>query len=154
MPTKTTRQALRPNKRINSKVNSEPPKEQRAVSSTYALAYACALPTFKDIARQHGYCLAVHGSMSTDMDLIAVPWTECPEEPDALIKALCDSIKGRIVATPETDPKPHGRLAWSILPEYLWDTPRLDLVPWIDISIMPPHRKQEDQPTDDTNNPN
>ena len=42
-----------------------------------AAVYAAALyPDLAEIAREHGYALAVHGSLARDFDLIAVPWRE------------------------------------------------------------------------------
>lgn len=39
--------------------------------------YAAGLyPKLADIFRSHGYALAVHGSVGTDFDLIAVPWVK------------------------------------------------------------------------------
>ena len=112
----------------------------RKVSAAYGLAYASVLPFLQEIARKHGYALAVHGSMATDMDLLAAPWTDDAGDPTEMIQEICRCVRGTIVANPETEPKPHGRLAWNILipKDSLW--PRFDLVPWLDISVMP--RKQ------------
>jgi hypothetical protein len=110
---------------------------QRRMSNTYALAFARALPALTDVAREHGYCLAVHGSMATDFDLVAIPWVNEADEPETLIEAIRECIGGRIHLTPADGPKPHGRLAWTILPNDLRGLPRLDLVPWLDISVMP-----------------
>jgi len=40
--------------------------------------YKKLLPDLRECARDLGYCLAVHGSQSRDLDLIAVPWVEEP----------------------------------------------------------------------------
>jgi hypothetical protein len=55
------------------------------------------LPGMRDIARQHGYALAVHGSMERDLDLVAVPWVENVSAPEALVFALAESFRGMIV---------------------------------------------------------
>jgi hypothetical protein len=111
--------------------------QQRRLSNAYGLAYAKVLPYLVEIAREHGYCLAVHGSMATDLDLVAVPWVERVAEPEVLIEAIREAVGGRIDLTPEWGEKPHGRLAWTILPHDFGGLPRLDLVPWLDISVMP-----------------
>lgn len=40
--------------------------------------YAYVFEDLKKIAKKNGYNLALHGSMSRDLDLIAVPWTNDP----------------------------------------------------------------------------
>lgn len=30
----------------------------------------------RDIAREHGYALSVHGSVARDIDIVAIPWVE------------------------------------------------------------------------------
>lgn len=101
-----------------------------------------------DVARGLGYCLAIHGSVITDMDLVAVPWTEQAVGADELMKAIKHRIhaidyKGVLerdcgeYMTPEQidslvkkegpeSPahKPHGRLAWNL---YLYHGVKIDL---------------------------
>lgn len=57
-------------------------------SPARAAAYAAFYPMLCQIARRHGYALAIHGSLHRDLDLIAVPWVEEASEPLALIKAF------------------------------------------------------------------
>tara|TARA_R110002050_G_scaffold69003_2_gene149419 strand:+ start:380 stop:808 length:429 start_codon:yes stop_codon:yes gene_type:complete len=38
--------------------------------------YGCLYHGLAEIARKHGYALAIHGSVLSDLDLVAVPWTE------------------------------------------------------------------------------
>ena len=40
------------------------------------------------VARDHGYALTVHGTMSLDFDVVAIPWTEEAVEPQELVDAL------------------------------------------------------------------
>lgn len=100
----------------------------------YAVALACSLPALQRIAKDHGYALGLHGSMTRDFDLIAVPWNEEPSAPSVLVEAIREKVGGFIRDESEfghnPNSKPHGRLAWSI---YLvkWD------LPYIDISVMP-----------------
>lgn len=103
--------------------------------------YAALLPVLRVIARNHGYALAVHGSGRRDLDLIAVPWVEQVSTPAQLAEALRAVVGGFIIDDPDAQPgdytrrnpqpKPHGRLAWSI---------RLDEPSgrrYIDLSITP-----------------
>lgn len=111
--------------------------------------YACLYPALADIARSHGYALAIHGSMQRDLDFIAVPWTDEVSAPEVLAEAIQNhlgalSFRQRIVADgipeaaadgvveehggPSPRPKPHGRLAWSL---------HLDFGSYVDLSIFP-----------------
>jgi hypothetical protein len=55
--------------------------------SNYAPIYAAALyPELSEIARSHGYALAVHGSLARDFDLICVPWAVQISEPKNCVR--------------------------------------------------------------------
>lgn len=109
---------------------------QRRLCPAYALAFAQCLPELQQIARQHGYALAVHGSMSTDLDLLACPWTEAAADAETLIEALRLSVGGEL-SERDTNPssKPHGRLSWSIYPP--GGGAKTHVGPYFDISVMP-----------------
>ena len=98
---------------------------------TLAPTYACIYPGLAEIAQKHGYALAIHGSLQSDLDLVAIPWTDKAVDAETLINALMVVAaaylpKGR----PDRDPeqKPHGRLAWSL---------HLEAGAYIDLSVMP-----------------
>lgn len=114
-------------------------KPQRLRSTAYALTYAAALPQLQAVAREHGYALAVHGSMATDLDLIAAPWTEEATDAETLIEALRAAIGGAIRDETEFyhNParRPHGRLAWSIYPDA--ESAQHSDGPYLDVSVMP-----------------
>lgn len=101
--------------------------------ATFAAAYVALFPVLSDIAQKYGYALAVHGSVQTDFDLVAIPWTENATEADPMIDALASHLRlclgefgtGRDW-TPEI--KPHGRLAWNL---FIGAGARIDL------SVMP-----------------
>ena len=54
----------------------------------FAPLYAALYPEIAEVARSHGYALAVHGRMARDFDLIAVPWAESVSEPGAVVAEL------------------------------------------------------------------
>lgn len=56
--------------------------------ATPAPMFACLYPGLCDVARANGYALAIHGSVITDLDLIAVPWTQAAISGEALMLAL------------------------------------------------------------------
>jgi hypothetical protein len=90
--------------------------------------YASLLPALKDEARQHGYALALHGSLQRDMDLIAVPWVENAASEKELVEAICKRANAFPVAGDSPKKKPHGRSAWSL---YFGGHP------YIDLCVMP-----------------
>lgn len=115
---------------------------------TRAAAYAWIIPNAMRVARQHGYAIAVHGSMHRDLDLMAMPWTDEAVSPTELVEAIREAVEGRIVpdgtkggrwdadanafvsaVVRQPEHKPHGRLAWNI---HFADNAFV-----IDISVMP-----------------
>lgn len=113
----------------------------RLTKETHAILY----PALREVARQHGYALAVHGSLERDIDLIAVPWTDGATKPDSLALALfhvCEAVFTAQWPAPESPPapgsllnpvvKPHGRLGWVV---HLPGT-------YIDLSVVCPQTKQ------------
>ena len=109
---------------------------QRNRQPSRALVYAAVLPSLQAIARSHGYALAVHGSMATDLDLVAVPWVLDASGPQTLVDEIREFLAGVYDVESETGPieRHHGRLAWSIVigPDYCGFGG-----PYIDISVMP-----------------
>lgn len=82
-----------------------------------APAYAVIYHGLTEIARAHGYALAIHGSMATDLDLIAVPWIDSAAPTDVLVEALRDHCQACLdIASWDRNPevKPHGRIAWNL----------------------------------------
>lgn len=84
-----------------------------------AKAIDLALATMRNIAREYGHTLAVHGSLARDIDLVAVPWTEQAGDPEKMIADLKGAVMGifgraRLDPAEEWNEKPHGRRARSI----------------------------------------
>lgn len=77
-----------------------------------APVYTCVYAELAEIARAHGYALAVHGSVGRDFDLIAIPWTDEAVEPQAIIDAITGRFVFRVIGEPEN--KQHGRIAYTI----------------------------------------
>jgi hypothetical protein len=100
-----------------------------------APSYAIIYHGLAEIARKYGYALAIHGSMLTDLDLIAVPWTETASDEKTVMLAIVDHCNACGVNTMddgknhhEPQAKPHGRLAWKIFMEAGGS---------VDLSVMP-----------------
>lgn len=112
-----------------------------------AAAYVALYPMLLQIAKDHGYALAVHGSLHRDFDLIAIPWVESAS--DALTPIRAIRQKTRTVTHHESTDrkwakdcsptaKPHGRVAYS-----LHVTNSGMYGGYLDISVMPRIRKRK-----------
>ena len=101
--------------------------------------YRVLIAPLRHVAERYGYALTVHGSLGTDIDLVAVPWREsaAPAADVAeAIRATAEIVIGRADVRPgDPNPmkKPCGRLAWSF---YLG--PWSGDVPYIDLSVIAP----------------
>lgn len=118
---------------------------------TFAPFFACLYPSLCEVARKHGYALAIHGTVTADLDLIAVPWTEEAVDGEELRDALMAHIGScgyddllrragldeaevaKVMATKPRDVtgaqlKPHGRRAWNLY---------LDAGAKVDLSVFP-----------------
>jgi hypothetical protein len=112
-----------------------------------AIYYLSLLDDIRKAARELGYAIAIHGSLSRDFDLIAAPWTFQARPALELVEAVRAAVNGHILpdGTPggrwdaqqgkyvsatvkNPEHKPHGRLAWCI---------QLGAGAYLDLSIMP-----------------
>ncbi len=94
--------------------------------------YACFFGILKKIAQEHGYALAVHGSFTRDMDLIAVAWVENPKPHLEMLAAFQKALgEVRVDGQPydSMEVKPCGRLAYTIASGGGG---------YLDISVIPP----------------
>lgn len=100
--------------------------------ATKPLTYLSVLPRIVETARGLGYCIAVHGSLNRDLDLVAIPWIIQAVPAQELVDALVKITSGFFLKKDNDDGNPtqrwHGRKAWSI---YLTDSM------YIDLSVMP-----------------
>lgn len=83
-------------------------------AATNGPVYAAFYAGLAEICRSHGYALAIHGSLVRDFDVVAIPWTESPSEPSAVIADICQTYAFDSISS---DPvvKNHGRICWSII---------------------------------------
>jgi hypothetical protein len=92
--------------------------------------YQEAFDLAKDVARENGYALAVHGSETRDLDLIAVPWVDKCCSPFSLAVAIAEKLKWWLHN--DVTEKPHNRIAYLI---YTHDHAHIDL------SVIKPQEK-------------
>lgn len=53
-----------------------------------AVFYASMYNDLKNVALDYGWALGIHGSLASDMDIMAMPWTENAKPIEEMIKAL------------------------------------------------------------------
>jgi hypothetical protein len=80
------------------------------------VVYATFFGIIKEIAEKNGYALAIHGSMTNDFDLVAIPWVEKPKHYLTMLKEIAEKIDNRYDRLPydTTEEKPHNRIAFTI----------------------------------------
>jgi hypothetical protein len=71
--------------------------EQKLTHAKLSL-YAYYFLALKEIAKDHGYNLVLHGSLNRDLDLIAIPWVNDPKLEIDLINALNKYLTGYTAA--------------------------------------------------------
>jgi len=79
--------------------------------------YATYYGIFSDIAKKYGYALAVHGSFTRDMDLVAIPWTADAKDPVDMIREMSKAAgwkSDEVIFGVPVAKKPHGRVAYHI----------------------------------------
>lgn len=116
-------------------------KTEAGLKKEYLKLYDQLVP----IARQCGYALAIHGSKTRDLDLVAVPWTKKPLQPETLILLIENKVND-LKHTREYWKREeniayryHGRKAYSILISWL-GKPFIERgkgLAYIDISFIP-----------------
>jgi hypothetical protein len=105
----------------------------RAGSAPYGIVdpdYARIFTVARALAWNEGYAIAMQGSFTRDLDLVALPWTDQAREPEHLVRRIADACDLRDVSG-NPGKKPHGRLAWSLMFKGFGD-PR-----YVDLSIFP-----------------
>lgn len=80
--------------------------------------YAHVYPIIVDVGREHGYAVALHGSLARDLDVLAVPWVEEPKDQRTFAEAVTRALEAvagddLMLLGPFTG-KPHGRVVWTI----------------------------------------
>lgn len=82
----------------------------------------------RELAKEIGYAIAVHGSQERDLDLIAAPWTEEALKLNyrEVMQYIADGLGARLV---EVEVKPLGRRACTIQMNGWYKL--------IDLSVMP-----------------
>lgn len=56
--------------------------------------YAMYYEYLKEIAREYGYALLIHGSLNRDLDLVAIPWIDNPKSEQDMIREFQKYLTG------------------------------------------------------------
>lgn len=94
--------------------------------------YAVLYDSMRRAALDCGYALALHGSMQSDMDLMAMPWVEDASPVDVLVSKLNDCIGETVWKESNLhlrETRPHGRMIYTLSMMGSWH---------IDLSVIPP----------------
>ena len=89
---------MKTNKKHSNEAHSEPLQQCSVVGSASKPThvkpsfYAFIYEQIKDIAKDYGYNLVLHGSMNRDLDLIAIPWTDSPKTELELVHKIDETI--------------------------------------------------------------
>ena len=78
--------------------------------ANFAPVYACLYPELAEIARSHGYALAVHGNMAREFDLACIPWVENPSKPIDVVNEMVATFAIKTVGEPEGSENRYARL--------------------------------------------
>lgn len=90
-------------------------KTAEEVKPNNAPVYAAALyPGLARIFVDHGYALAVHGSLARDFDLIAVPWAKKVSRPKTVLKAITKKFSIQVLHDGYPFAREWGRVAYQV----------------------------------------
>lgn len=88
-------------------------KTRDQLNPNYAPVYTAAMyPELAKICQEHGFALAVHGSVARDFDIIAIPWAKEVSSPNTLLAAICKKYAVDFIGHPTV--KEHGRVAYTL----------------------------------------
>lgn len=91
------------------------------------LGYIYLWHYLKNVAKRLGYALTIHGSISRDLDIVAIPWTSDAASFEVLVRLLSDASGSTI--SDSVVYKPHGRKSVLLI------LPNNNGV--VDLSVMP-----------------
>ena len=91
---------------------------EHVVTNGRAVFYACMWNDFRQAALDCGWALGLHGSLASDMDIMAMRWTEDASTADEMVARLeeCLTIPedAHHFETEKCIDKPHGRVVYTI----------------------------------------
>lgn len=79
-----------------------------------AAFYACVLEDIKQAAYNCGWAIGLHGSLQSDMDLMAMAWTKEATTVDELIKSISSCFSDKVLIEVHHK-KPKNRVVYSLV---------------------------------------
>jgi len=99
------------------------------------------LPKLIPIAKEHGYCFELHGSLATDLDAVCVPWVEDASEEEVLVEALKNCIGGFVVSDEKQIKRLDSKWGYTLNPHNRHTyTISFGGSMYMDITIMPKYK--------------
>ena len=91
---------------------------KHVITNGRATFYAALWNDFRQAALDKGWALGLHGSMASDLDIMAMPWVDNASPVDAMIRALESCLtepdKELWFPTKRTIGKPNSRVVYTI----------------------------------------
>jgi hypothetical protein len=90
---------------------------ERVVADGKAAFYACIYGDIRKAAMDCGWALGLHGSLASDMDIMAMPWTEDARPVEEMIQALSDCFTENPFKDTHTVPhydRPNNRVVYTM----------------------------------------
>lgn len=100
---------------------------EHVVTDGRAAFYACMWNDLRNAAMDNGWALALHGSLASDMDIMAMPWVEDAKSVKVMIKSLSDCFTDSPFKEHHIVPhysKPHNRVVYTMS---IWADFHLDI---------------------------
>lgn len=84
---------------------------EQVTTNGRAVFFAAMWEDFRKAAMDYGWALSLHGSLATDMDIMAMPWSEEASDPKLMIHALrCCFDKPEAIKVDFADMPNHRRV--------------------------------------------
>jgi len=90
---------------------------EHVVTNGRAVFYACMWEDFRKSALDCGWALGLHGSLNSDMDIMAMPWIEEAKPIEEMIESLelcLTKPDEQIFKTTKSIDKPNNRVVYTI----------------------------------------
>ncbi len=87
---------------------------EHVVSNGKAVFYAAIYSDLKTAALAHGWALGLHGSLNSDMDIMAMPWVEDASPLNVMIDSLRECFTEPMEIIVDTNTKPNNRIVITL----------------------------------------
>ena len=90
---------------------------EHVVTNGKPVFYACIFEDLRKAALGCGWAVGLHGSLSNDMDIMAMPWTEDATSVEVMIQELSDCFTDSPFKDRHTIPcydKPNNRVVYTM----------------------------------------